>query len=208
MRNRNFALLSVLSLLLALGVVPASADGAKPGQSMTHMKSAAGLSAALEAAGVVLYVQGGATSSIIGDSIASEDGQVVFHIPITANKSGVQHIGSNLVFFNTAKNLQLQLKNPVINLKTGVMSAVIPQAANASMTVLTITNATTLKAKVITDRKAGLRTTVYANAALAIAPGVGAAIAGILGLPEGALPDGTPFGSADVTLYSKAPKGK
>jgi hypothetical protein len=43
MRNRNFALLSVLSLLLALGVVPASADGAKPGQSMTHMKTAAGL---------------------------------------------------------------------------------------------------------------------------------------------------------------------
>ncbi len=208
MRNRNFALLSVLSLLLALGVVPASADGAKPGQSMTHMKTAAGLSAALEAAGVVLYVQGGATSSIVGDSIATADGRVVFHIPITANKSGVQHIGSNIVFFNTTNNLQLQLKNPVINLKTGVISAVIPQAANASMTVLTITNAATLKAKIKTDRKAGLRTTAYENAALAIAPGVGAAIAGILGLPEGALPDGTSFGSADVTLYSKAPKGK
>jgi hypothetical protein len=208
MRNRNFALLSALSLILACGVAPASADGAKPGQSMTHIKSAAGLSAALETAGVVLYVQGGATSSIIGDSIAAADGRVVFHIPITANKSGVQHIGSNIVFFNTTNNLQLQLKNPVINLKTGAISAVIPQAANASMTVLTITNTSTLKAKIKTDRKAGLRTTAYENAALAIAPGVGAAIASILGLTEGALPDGTPFGSADVTLYSKAPKGK
>lgn len=206
MRNRITILFSTLSLALALGITPASADGAKPGQSMTHMKSAAGLSAALETAGVILYVQGGATSSVIGDSMASANGQVVFHIPITANKSGVQHVGSNIVFFNTTNNLQLQLRNPVINLRTGVISAVIPQAANASMAVLTITNAASLKAKITTDRKAGLRTTAYANAALAIAPGVGAAISSILGLPEGALPDGTPFGTADVTLYSKAPK--
>jgi hypothetical protein len=206
MRNRILVLVSLLSLSFAVCIPPASADGPKPGQSMTHMKSAVGLSAALEAAGVILYVQGGATSSVIGDSIASADGQIVFHIPITSNKSGVQHLGSNIVFFNTSNNLQLQLRNPVINLKTGVISAVIPQAANASMTVLTITNAGTLKAKVTTDRKAGLRTTLYANAALAIAPGVGAAISGILGLPEGALPDGTKFGTADVTLYSKAPK--
>lgn len=206
MRNRTTILFSTLSLALALGITPASADGPKPGQSMTHMKSAAGLSAALESAGVILYVQGGATSSVIGDSIASVNGQVVFHIPISANKSGVQHVGSNIVFFNTTNNLQLQLRNPVINLKTGVISAVIPQAANASMAVLTITNAASLKAKITTDRKAGLRTTAYANAALAIAPGVGAAISSILGLPEGALPDGTPFGTADVTLYSKAPK--
>lgn len=204
MRNRISVLSSLLSLALAVGVAPASADGPKPGQSMTHMKSAAGLSAALEAAGVILYVQGGATSSVIGDSIASADGQVVFHIPITANKSGVQHVGSNIVFFNTTNNLQLQLRNPVINVKTGVISAIIPQAANASMAVLTITNAATLKAKVTTDRKAGLRTTAYTNAALAIAPGVGAAITSILELPEGAIPDGTAFGTADVTLYSKA----
>lgn len=206
MRNRITALLSTILITLAFGIAPASADSAKPGQSMTHMKSAVGLSAALEAAGVILYVQGGATSSVIGDSIASANGQIVFHIPITANKSGVQHVGSNIVFFNTTNNLQLQLRNPVINLKTGVISAVIPQAANASMTVLTITNAATLKAKITTDRKAGLRTTAFSNAALAIAPGVGAAIAGILGLPEGALPDGTLFGTADVTLYGKAPK--
>jgi hypothetical protein len=153
MRFRNLTAISIVSILLLSNVATATADSAKPGQSMTHMKTGAGLASTLEAAGVLLYVQGGATSSIIGDSIASANGQYVFHIPVTANKSGVQHLGSNIVFFNAANNTYLQLRNPVINLKTGVVTATIPQADNKSMTVLTITNVTTLKPKVTTDKK-------------------------------------------------------
>jgi hypothetical protein len=203
MRFRNLAAISIVSILLLSNVATATADSAKPGQSMTHMKTGAGLASTLEAAGVLLYVQGGATSSIIGDSIASANGQYVFHIPVTANKSGVQHLGSNIVFFNTANNSFLQLRNPVINLKTGVVTATIPQADNKSMTVLTITNAATLKPKVTTDKKTKMRTTVYSGATLSLAPGIAAAISSILGLPENSLPDATAFGSTDVTLYSK-----
>jgi hypothetical protein len=150
-----------------------------------------------------MYVQGGATSSVIGDSIGAPTGQYVFHIPITANKSGIQHLGSNIVFFNTANNNQLQLRNPVINLKTGEVTATVPQAENKSLTILTITNGLTLKAKVTNDKKAKLRTTAYAGATLSLAPGIAAAISSILGLPENSLPEGAAFGSTDVTLYSK-----
>jgi hypothetical protein len=38
---------------------------------------------------------------------------------------------------------------------------------------------------------------------LVLAPGIAATIASVLGLPEGSLPDGLPFGTADVSLYSK-----
>lgn len=197
----------VAATIFALaGMGHASADSAKPGQSMTHMKTGAGLSALLESAGVVMYVQGGATSSVMGESIASADGQLIFHIPITGTKAGVQHVGSNIVFFNTANNRQVQLQNPVINLTTGQITAGIPQADSKSMAVLTITNGSSLKAGITNDRKIGQRTTAYKGAQLALAPGIAASLSSLLGLPEGSLPDGAGFGSADVTLYGKISK--
>lgn len=204
--NRLKKLVLATTILSLAGAVPASADSAKPGQSMTHMKTGAGLSALLEGAGVVLYVQGGATSSVMGDSIASANGQHIFHIPVTGTKTGVQHVGSNIVFFNTSNDQQVQLKNPVIDLATGQISAVVVQADNKSMPVLTITNLSALKAKITNDRKAGSRSTAYKSAALSLAPGIGAALSSLLGLPEGSLPEGAAFGSADVTIYSKLAK--
>ena len=203
MKLRMFTAIAMSSLLLIGSSGAAVADAAKPGQSMTHMKTAAGVASTLEAAGVVLYVQGGATSSVIGDSIGAAAGQYVFHIPITSNKSGVQHLGSNIVFFNTANNLQLQLRNPVIELSTGVVRALVPQAGDQVLDILTITNASTLKAKITRDRKANLRTTAYVGATLSLAPGIAASISSILGLPANSLPDAAAFGSADVTLYGK-----
>jgi hypothetical protein len=156
------------------------------------MKTAAGVASTLEAAGVILYVQGGATAAVIGENLSAATSQVVFHIPVTANKAGVQHVGSNIIFFNTANNQFLTLKNPVIDLAKGVVSATIPQAGDAKIDVLTITN----------DKKAKQRTTAYTGAALILAPGVAATIASVLGLPAGSLPDGLAFATADVTLYS------
>jgi hypothetical protein len=66
MRLKNLVVFAIATAFVSTSMASASADAAKPGQSMTHMKTGAGLSAALEAAGVVLYVQGGATSSVIG----------------------------------------------------------------------------------------------------------------------------------------------
>jgi hypothetical protein len=206
MRLRNLLVLALATSFMATSALSASADSAKPGQSMTHMKTGAGLASTLEAAGVVLYVQGGATASVIGDSISAAAGQYVFHIPITANKSGVQHVGSNIVFFNTANNAQLQLRNPVIDLTKGVITATVPQAGNQTLDILTITNLSSLKAKVTKDRKANLRTTAYAGATLSLAPGIAAAISTILVLPANSLPDAAAFGSADVSLYSKIKK--
>jgi len=203
MRLKNLIVFALATTFISTSLVSASADSAKPGQSMTHMKTGAGLATTLEAAGVVLYVQGGATSSVIGDSIGAAAGQYVFHIPITSNKSGVQHLGSNIVFFNTANNLQLQLRNPVIELSTGVVRALVPQAGDQVLDILTITNASTLKAKITRDRKANLRTTAYVGATLSLAPGIAASISSILGLPANSLPDAAAFGSADVTLYGK-----
>jgi len=181
----------------------AVADAAKPGQSMTHMKTAAGIASTLEAAGVILYVQGGATAAVIGESLSEATSQVVFHIPITANKAGVQHVGSNIIFFNTTNNQHLTLRNPVIDLAKGVVSATVPQAGNAKVDILTITNASTAKPKITNDRKAKLRTTAYTGTTLVLAPGVAATIASVLGLPAGSLPDGLAFGTADVSLYTK-----
>ncbi|MFM8921863.1 MAG: hypothetical protein ACKOFV_04325 [Candidatus Nanopelagicaceae bacterium] len=190
------------------GISSANADAAKPGQSMTHMKTLQGITATLENSGVVLYVQGGATSAVMGDSIGSADGQLVMHIPITGTKTGVQHVGSNIVFFNTANNKQVQLRNPLIDLKSGVINAAIPQSTGQSTAVLSITNASELKAKVTNDRKTKLRTTAYAGAKLSLAPGIAAAVTSLLGLPEGSLPEGLAFATADVTLYSKIPAKK
>jgi len=198
-----FTAIAMSSLLLIGSSGAAVADAAKPGQSMTHMKTAAGVASTLEAAGVILYVQGGATAALIGESLSEATSQVVFHIPITANKAGVQHVGSNIIFFNTANNQHLTLRNPVIDLAKGVVSATVPQAGNAKVDILTITNASTAKPKITNDRKAKLRTTAYTGTTLVLAPGVAATIATVLGLPAGSLPDGLAFGTADVSLYSK-----
>ena len=204
MRLRSILTSAIIALFFVSNATSAFADAPKPGQSMTHMKTGAGLAATLESAGIIMYVQGGATSSVIGDSIGAPTGQYVFHIPITANKSGVQHLGSNIVFFNTANNNQLQLRNPVINLKTGVVTATVPQAENKSLTILTITNLASLKPTITTDKKAKLRKTAYTGATLSLAPGIAAAISSILGLPENSLPDALAFGSTDVSLFAKA----
>ena len=121
-------------------------------------------------------------------------------------KAGVQHIGSNIVFFNTTNNKQVTLKNPVIDLAKGQITAVIPEASADPMAVLTIANASDLKAKKTNDRKAAIRTTAYTGATLNLAPGIAAALASLLGLPAGALPDAAAFGTADVSLYSKLKK--
>jgi hypothetical protein len=199
-----------ISAAIAMAVTSnaAFADAAKPGQSMTHIKTIAGISSTLESAGIILYVQGGATAGVIGESVSAADGQVVFHVPVTGNKGGVQHVGSNIVFFNTANNKQVQLRNPLIDLKKGVVSAVIPQASEKAIDVLTITNASSLKATVTNDRKALLKTTAYKGATLSLAPGIAAALASLLGLPEGSLPEALAFATADVTLYSTIAKKK
>ena len=202
MRLRSVFTSALITLFLISTANPASADAAKPGQSMTHMKTAVGVASTLEAAGVILYVQGGATAAVIGENLSAATSQVVFHIPVTANKAGVQHVGSNIIFFNTANNQFLTLKNPVIDLAKGVVSATIPQAGDAKIDVLTITNASQAKPKITNDKKAKQRTTTYTGAALVLAPGVAATIASVLGLPAGSLPDGLAFATADVTLYS------
>jgi hypothetical protein len=199
MRKTILSIATVLSLVVSPNI--AFADAAKPGQSMTHMKTAAGVASTLEAAGVILYVQGGATSAVIGENVSAATSQVVFHIPVTANKAGVQHTGSNIIFFNTANNKYLTLKNPVIDLAKGVVSATVPQAGDATVDILTITNASTATPKITRDKK--LRTTAYTGTTLVLAPGVAATITSVLGLPVGSLPDGLAFGTADVTLYSK-----
>lgn len=204
---KNLKYLSAISaLMLITGTFQAQAD-VQPGQSMTHMKTTAGVASLLESAGVILYVQGGATAGVIGDSISDEKSQVVFHIPITGSKKGVEHTGSNIVLFNTANNLQVQLRNPVIDLAKGVVTATIPQASNQSMSVLTITNASEIKAKSVTDRKTRIRSTTYAGANLVLAPGIAGAIVSLLGLPEGSLADGGAFGTADVTLKRVVKRG-
>jgi hypothetical protein len=203
MKLRSTIAIAVSSFVLVATPNAAFADAAKPGQSMTHMKTAAGVASTLEASGVILYVQGGATSAVIGENVSAATSQVVFHIPVTANKAGVQHVGSNIIFFNTANNQYLTLKNPVIDLAKGVVSAIVPQAGDAKVDILTITNASTAKPKITNDKKAKQRTTAYTGTTLVLAPGVAATIASVLGLPAGSLPDGLAFGTADVTLYSK-----
>ncbi len=191
-----------VTVLTTLGMSHGVAD-AKPGQSMTHMKTVAGLNSLLESAGVVVYVQGGATAAVIGDSLNSAKSQIVFHIPVTNTKAGVAHVGSNIVFHNTTNDKQVVLQNPLIDLTAGTVSTVIPQAGTSAMTTLSITNGGDLKATVTNDRKTKMRTTAYKGAALSLAPGIAAALVSLLGLPEGALPEGAAFATADVSLYSK-----
>jgi len=200
MRKLAIIFLTILGLIASPNY--ALGDTAKPGQSMTHMKTVAGISATLESVGILLYVQGGATAAVIGESLSSADGQVVFHVPITGTKSGVEHVGSNIVFFNMANNKQVQLKNPIIDLAKGTVSAVIPQGTGQINTVLQITNGSSLKPTVTNDRKALIKTTAYKGATLSLAPGIGAALSTLLGLSEGTIPENLAFATADVTLYS------
>lgn len=201
MRKTFLAIASIASLLISSQ--SAFADAAKPGQSMTHMKTVSGVASTLESLGVILYVQGGATAALAGDSLGSTDGQVVFHIPVTGTKNGVQHVGSNIVFFNTANNKQVQLRNPIIDLNKGVVSAVIPQGSGELTPVLRITNADALKAATTNDRKAQLKTKAYKGAALSLEPGIGAALNSLLGLAAESIPENLAFATADVSLYSK-----
>lgn len=197
----------VLSSVIALvGIAPAVADAAKPGQSMTHIKTVAGVSALLENSSVILYLQGGATSAIMGDSIASADGRYVFHIPLTAKKSTLEHLGSNIVFFNTANNKQVQLRNPSINLSTGDVTATITQAENKALKVFTISNLSDLKAKITDDKSAKTRTTAYAGANLALAPGIAQSLNTLLELPVGTIAEGLNFATADLTIIGKLAK--
>lgn len=186
----------VAALTLALAG-PVHADATKPG---THIKTIAGLASSLEAAGVVLYGKGGATSAVMGDSVASADGQVVYHIPITNSKSTVKHAGSTLVMFNMTTNKQVEIRNPVINLSAGTVRAAV--GAGPVTTVFTITNAKTLKPVVKKDASTGTSTTMYDGAELSWAPGVAAAVVDGLGLPVGSLMDGSKFATATVTLPS------
>jgi len=192
-----FCLLGAVALT---GAVPALADSGKPGQSMSHIKTVEGIAPTLEAAGVVLYTKGGATSAVIGDSIAAPAGQVVFHVPITSSKGTVKHLGSVLALFNTTSDKQVELRNPVIDLKAGVVRAGI--GTGPVTTVFTITNADALKPKVTKDSATGIRTTAYAGARLAFAPGIAGVVVSSLGLPAGSLAEGALFATADVTLQS------
>jgi len=200
MRKSFLSIATVLSLIASSNI--AFADAAKPGQSMTHMKTLAGISATLEGQGVLLYVHGGATAAVIGESVGSADGQVVFHIPITGTKKGVEHTGSNIVFFNSANNKKVELKNPLIDLSKGTISAVIPQGTGEVTVALQITNSSDLKATVTNDRKTLLKTKAYKGVALSLAPGIGDALTALLGLPAGSIPENLAFATADVSLYS------
>jgi hypothetical protein len=79
MRLRSILTSTLIALFFASNVTPALADAAKPGQSMTHIKTAAGVASTLEAAGVILYVQGGATAGVIGDSLSSATSHNCIH---------------------------------------------------------------------------------------------------------------------------------
>ena len=199
---KKFGAVAVATLTsLSLISAPAFADAAKPGQSMTHIKTEKGIASTLESVGVFLYVQGGATSAVMGDSVAAADSQVVFHVPVTGTKAGVEHVGSNIVLFNSGNSSQVVLKNPLIDLKNAVVKAKIGSATEASA-IFTIANASELKAKINNDKKTQLRTTAYEGAKLNLAPGVAALLVSALGRPNGALPEGLAFATANVSLYS------
>jgi len=187
------AALAIASAVVFAGAAPVLADSGS-GQSMTHIKTAPGLASTLEGAGVVLYTRGGATSAVMGSSIAAPDGQVVFHVPVTGTSPTVKHQGSTLVLFNTNGDRQVELLNPVIDLRTGVVRATVGGEAT---TVFRIPNAKKLK-PVTADG-----VTTIKGARLTLAPGVGGVVESGLGLPAGSLPDGTLFATADVTLQAK-----
>jgi hypothetical protein len=202
MRLRAFTVLATAAALLVAPARVASADNVDPGQGMTHMKTATGLLATLEQVGVVMYVQGGATASVMGESIGAPDGRMILHVPITSDGRVIKHQGSVFTLFNTTTGQQVQLQNPVINLKAGTVKATVRQADNATVTVFSLRNASQLKPKVKVE--AGVRITEYVGARLTLAPGIAGTLTSLLGMPEGTLTDRAPFATADITLRSVA----
>lgn len=203
MRLTSLSLVTGLaSVALVAGTVavaaPAAAD-AKAGSSMTHIRTSPALAPTLESVGVVAYTQGTATSQVIGTSLAAADSSYLFHVPISAIRSTVQHRGGSIVLFNTANDQQVVVQNPAIDLAKGVVTARVP-GVGANVTVFRITNPA--KVKKTTTTEDGLRKTAYTGAKLALAPGVADVIVAGLGLPAGSLPDGAAFGTADVTVFS------
>jgi len=202
MRSRAFAAIVTAATLVLAPAGFAAADNVDPGQGMTHMKTAAGLMASLEEVGVVMYVQGGATASVMGESIGAPDGRLILHVPITSDRRVIQHQGSIFTLFNTTNSQQVQIQNPVINLKAGTVKGTVRQADNSTVTVFTIRNAAQLKPKVTV--KAGVRTTTYVGVRLSFAPGIAGTLASLLGAPDGTIADRAPFATADITLKSVA----
>lgn len=204
MRLTSLSLVTGLaSVALVAGTVavaaPAAAD-AKPGSNMTHIRTSAGLSSTLEKAGVIAYTQGTATSQVIGTSLAAADSSYLFHVPISAIRSTVQHRGGSIVLFNTANDQQVVVQNPAINLAKGIVTARVPGVSTTPVTVFRITNAKAVKAETTTED--GVKKTAYMGARLALAPGVADVLVAGLGLPAGSLPDGAAFGTADVTIFA------
>ena len=202
MRLRAFVAISASAALLLAPTGVAMADNVDPGQGMTHMKTSAGLLATLERVGVVMYVQGGATASVMGDSIASPDGRMILHVPITSDRRVIEHQGSVFTLFNTSTQQQVQLLNPTINLKQGIVKATVRQADNANVTVFLIRNASQLKPKITV--KDGIRTTTYVGARLTLAPGIAGTLTSLLGMPDGTLAERAPFATAEITLRAVA----
>ena len=202
MRLRALAAITATTALILAPTSVAMADNVDPGQGMTHMKTSTGLLTTLEAVGVVMYVQGGATASVMGDSIASPDGRMILHVPITSDRGVIKHQGSIFTLFNTSTEQQVQLQNPTINLKRGTVKATVRQADNTTLTVFTIRNASQLKPKVTIEN--GIRTTTYVGARLTLAPGIAGTLTSLLGMPEGTLAERAPFATADITLKAAA----
>lgn len=209
MRVTKIAGLAAAAALVAGSIaaaVPANAAGTTTGT--TTITTGAGLSATFEAAGVVLYAQGTGTATVLGDSIASANGQVQFKFPVTAASPTVQHAGSVLTLFNTANNRAVQLTNLTIDLATGTVITTVPQGTGQPLPAIAITNAADVKPVVKTNKRTRVTTTTVTGAQIAVAPGYGGAISTLLGLPASAVKDGTPLGVADVVITTTAPAKK
>lgn len=208
MRVTKIAGLAAASALVAGSVamaVPAQADGHLGSTTIT---TGAGLSATFEGAGVVLYAQGTGAATVLGDSIGAANGQVKFTFPVTAAAPTVQHAGSVLTLFNTANNRAVQLTNLTIDLANGTVIATVPQGTGQPLPAIAISNAASVKAVVKKNKKTGVTTTTVSGAQIAVAAGYGGAISTLLGLPAGAVKDGTPLGTADVVIITPAKKKK
>jgi len=191
-----------LTLTIQITTLSASDFGDIYSQIITASRFFALTGSYLSIVGLLLIARISWIENVLGQDRLVTWHQVVFHIPVTGAKNRVKHVGSNIVFFNSANNKQVQLKNPIINLAKGTVSAVIPQGSGEATTVLQITNASTLNPVVTNDRQVSLKTTAYKGAALSLAPGIGAALSSLLELPAGSIPENLAFATADVSLYS------
>lgn len=193
---------TILALASAFTSSSAVAD-AKPDQSMTHLKTAPGITSVLEGERVILFAQGGATAGVMGGSISSSKGQAVFHIPVTSRRTGFEHQGSIISFFNLNNDRQLDLKNPVIDLEKGQVLASLTDDAKALTPIFTITNVDEIESKRSVDRTMKLRIRQLVGVKMNLAPGVAGTIASSLNLPAGILTEGLEFASADVSIKRK-----